>query len=381
MKKINLILIAIIIFTFNGFSQDDENENNNQTETNTAENFITNSTIGKLIIGGYGEVHYNEVEGSTKGVMDVHRMVLLFGYNFSDKVQFVTEVEYEHVKELAVEQAFLNYNVNTNFNIKAGLMLVPMGIVNEYHEPTTFFGVERPNVDSKIVPSTWREIGIGVSGKVDNASLKYQAYIFNGFSSENLRGTDGLRKGRQKGAKSKVSSPVFSAKVDYYGIKGLRLGLAGYFGDTFSDDETIDGSNVGVSMIGFDARYTSGNFKARAQVISTSISDVEKYNIANESDLGEEMLGWFVEAAYNVLPTTNKQKLYPFLRLEQYNTHASVGNFIGNPNDAYDRQDLTFGMNFEVADGATFKIDYQLKDDATDNDVNNQFNMGIAVWF
>ena len=99
----------------------------------------------------------------------------MFGYKFSEKVQFVTEVEFEHVKEVYVEQAFVNYNVANNFNIRGGLMLVPMGIVNEYHEPKTFNGTERPAVDNVIVPNTWREIGIGVNGRIPNMNLGYQA--------------------------------------------------------------------------------------------------------------------------------------------------------------------------------------------------------------
>jgi hypothetical protein len=124
-----------------------------------------------LSIGGYGEVHYNQqISGNERynGKMDVHRMVLFFGYQFNEKTSFVTEIEYEHVKELYVEQAFLNYNIKPNTSIRGGLMLVPMGIINEYHEPTTFNGVERPSVDKYIVPTTWREIGVGVTGRLAN---------------------------------------------------------------------------------------------------------------------------------------------------------------------------------------------------------------------
>ena len=178
--------------------------------------------------------------------MDVHRLVMLFGYKFDDKTQFVTEIEYEHVKEVYIEQAFLQHSLNDYVNLRGGLMLVPMGIVNEYHEPTTFNGVERPSVDKSIVPTTWREIGLGLTGKCNEASLRYQVYVFNGFSSAggDLGGKHGLRGGRQKGAKSTIDSPNLSAKVDYYGIKGLRLGLSGYLGHSQpleEDDIETDG--------------------------------------------------------------------------------------------------------------------------------------------
>jgi len=113
-------------------------------------------------------------------------MVLLFGYQFSDRVDFVTELEFEHVKEVFVEQAFIRYKLNEFMALRAGLILIPMGIINEYHEPTTFNGVERPSVAGSIIPTTWREIGAGLSGKFTDIGLKYQAYIVNG-----LNGYDG----------------------------------------------------------------------------------------------------------------------------------------------------------------------------------------------
>ena len=127
------------------------------------------STANKLTIGGYGEVHYHQPLSSEihqNGELDVHRMVMLLGYQFSERTQFVTELEFEHVSEVYVEQAFLQHKINKSINFRGGLLLIPMGIVNEYHEPTTFNGVERPLIDSKISPSTWREIGLGLSGTV-----------------------------------------------------------------------------------------------------------------------------------------------------------------------------------------------------------------------
>ena len=136
----------------------------------------------KLTWSAYGEVVYNQPE-SSNGFLDVKRLVVLMGYSFSEKVSLITELEYEHVKEVYVEQFYLDYKLTDNFNVKGGLMLVPMGIINEYHEPNFFNGVERPAVDNSIVPTTWREIGVGVSGKFDDLALGYQAYVFNGFKS------------------------------------------------------------------------------------------------------------------------------------------------------------------------------------------------------
>ncbi len=382
-----ILLFAIFISTF-GFSQNTSKDTIATNQQQNAVNTILSSKNSKgITIGGYGQVDYNQPEGKN-GKLDVHRFIIFLGYKFSDRVQFVTEIEFEHVKELFVEQAFLSYSVSNNFNIRGGLMLVPMGIVNEYHEPTTFNGVERPNVDKSIVPSTWREIGIGVSGRFNEASLRYQAYIFNGFASVNngkvLGGLNGLRNGRQKGAESIINTPNFSAKIDYYGISGLRLGLAGYFGRTQAEDDVqdIDGADVGITMVGLDARYVHKRFSARGQFIQAILTDTEAYNILYETDLGSELKGWYAEAAYNLLPLSKEQKLDAFLRYEQYDTHAATQDANIARNLAYNRNEWTLGLSYHVADGAVVKADYQFFDNALENNkTKGQLNLGFGVWF
>ncbi|MDO9595168.1 MAG: porin [Lutibacter sp.] len=372
----NIRLIAVLLVGFTVFAQENSEENSQSFGTKISEG---------VSIGGYAQIDYNEPDGSAPGKLDVHRMIMYLGYKFNDKVSFISEIEYEHVSELYVEQAYLKYKANENFNVLAGLMLVPMGIINEYHEPTTFYGVERPNVDTFIVPTTWREIGVGFSGKIDNASLKYQAYLFNGFKSYAagagiLRGTDGLRRGRQKGAESIMNSPNLSTKLDYYGITGLRLGLSGYFGKTQTDNTTIEASTVGISMIGFDARYKYNNLELRGQYIHTNLTDTEDYNLLTGKDLGSEMYGYFGEVAYS-FNLKGVEKLTPFLRYEKHNTHASTaGNLVAN--DAFDRDEIIFGLNYKVANGAAFKIDYQLMNNAVaGSDTAKVFNAGVAVSF
>ncbi|MDO9615560.1 MAG: hypothetical protein Q7J86_13675, partial [Bacteroidota bacterium] len=236
MKRI-LFSAALLLATV--FTQAQSQEQTKPEYQNIADKLLISNS--KLTIGGYGEVHYHQPlssETRRNGELDVHRMVMLFGYQFSDRTQFVTELEFEHVSEVYVEQAFLQHKLNKSINFRAGLLLIPMGVVNEYHEPTTFNGVERPLVDNKINPTTWREIGFGLSGTIQPANLKYQAYLVNGFNgydgAAKLNGNNGLRSGRQKGASSYISSPNFTAKVEYYGIRGLNIGLSGYLGDTQS---------------------------------------------------------------------------------------------------------------------------------------------------
>lgn len=389
-NKFTLLFLAITCICIAQTSQDSI-QLDPQKQINSAQRILSGNYGKAVTIGAYGEMLYNQPEG-TNGELDVQRLVLLFGYKFNDQVQFVTEIEFEHVKEVFIEQAFINYNVANNVNLRGGLMLVPMGLINEFHEPTTFNGTERPMVDNVIVPTTWRELGVGVSGKIDEISLGYQAYVFNGFKSTRLdtkgeitgflAGKNGLRGGRQKGIQSTVDSPTFSAKFDYYGLSGLRLGLSGYYGKTQAEDnvEDLEGANVGVAMIGFDARYAYQKFMARGQVVYASISDTKEYNTLTKNDLGSNLFGWYVEGAYNLLPKGNKQKLFAFTRYEKYNTHASTDGI--DINKAYDRTDITTGVSYHIAPGVVLKGDYQFKDNALKGDgVKDQLNFGIGVWF
>ena len=388
MKKIFFSLLAgASLFANAQSAPQDSIPTNPQSQQNAAQRILSSNLNQKgLTVGGYGEVHYNRATGKN-AELDVHRVVMLFGYKFNERTQFITELEFEHVKEVYVEQAFLQYSVTDNVNVRAGLMLVPMGIVNEYHEPTTFNGVERPSMDKSIIPSTWREIGLGVSGRWNEASLRYQAYMFNGFVSKNgsklLGGSNGFRNGRQKGAESMMNNVNFSGKLDYYGLPGLRLGLSGYFGRTQSERaiQDIAGSDVGVAMLGLDARYAYQRFTARGQFIHASVSDSKEYNAYYGSDLGSALQGWYLETAYNLLPQDKKQQLFAFARYEDYDTHASTeGGLVKNL--AYDRNEWTFGLTYKVAPGASFKADYQFKNNAVvGGQTIKQLNLGFGVWF
>lgn len=370
-----------------------------QEQLNTAERMMQEED--RLTIGGYAQIDYNQPVGGglyNSGGLDVHRMVLMFGYKFNDKTQFVTEVEFEHVKEVYVEQAFLQYEILPWLKFRGGLMLIPMGIINEFHEPSTFNGVERPNLDKYIVPTTWREIGAGFTGVFPAAALSYQLYLTNGFKSYDdeatLSGSNGFRKGRQKGAESFMNAPNLSFKVNYFGVTGLQLGLSAYTGQSQTSlyngiDKsdvaaiaTADSSMVGLTMFGADARYNTAGFSIRAQVNYGWVSNSAAYNEFTGSDLGSALSGWYAELAYNVLESFEQKnsELIPFVRLEQYNTHASVAEGV-TINPALNRTDLTFGLGWKMAKGAMLKLDYQRFSNKGTDDDRNQVNAGVAVWF
>jgi hypothetical protein len=398
-------LVIILLLTGGSIALFSQTEDSLQNQyKNTAENMLQMDS--KLLIGGYGEVHYNQrFEPNTyyNGDLDVHRMVMLFGYNFSNKTQFVTELEFEHVKEVYVEQAFLQHKLNPFMNFRAGLLLVPMGIINEYHEPNAFNGVERPLTDKYIAPTTWREIGFGISGNILQASIKYQAYLMNGFNgfdgSGNLSGKYGLRKGRQKGAESFATSPSFTGKIEYYGIRGLNLGVSTYLGKTQStlynginknDVETIataDSSIVHVKMLGLDARYNYRGLALRGQLYYIGLENTAQYNLFTSStdgtpnDLGNAMLGYYLEIGYNVLShAKTDMQLSPFFRYGFYDTHNSVESSI-NKNLAYQVTTITTGLSFELSRGAVIKSDIQLLKNAASNRYTKTINAGIGVMF
>jgi len=357
----------------------------------------TNKSQG-LSIGGYGQIDYNQTINSNTageiGKLDVHRMVLMFGYKFNKNANFITEIELEHVSEVYVEQAFLSYRLNKFINFRGGLMLVPMGIVNEYHEPTTYNGVERPDVDKYIVPSTWREIGAGFSGNIPLATLRYQVYLMNGFMGHDgdkakFGGESALRSGRQKGAESTMSSPSLSIKLDHYGVKGLRLGAAYYNGKSQStfyegvaktDVQAIaraDSSVINIEMVGLDARYYNKGLQLRGQYILGNFKNTEQYNSFFGSDLGSSIQGYYVEIAFDVLRKYKvSSQLYPFVRFEDFDTHFKTSGETDRMED-FHRQIITTGLSYKITPGAVLKLDYQYSTTGQ----QDRINAGVGVWF
>ncbi len=372
--------------------------------TNSASRLLMSNK--RLTFGGYGQIDYNQPFGNESienGKVDIHRIVLLFAYSFTSKLSLVSEIELEHVSEVYVEQAFLNYALNTYVNLRGGLMLVPVGIINENHEPPIFNGVERPLIDLYVVPSTWREIGLGVTGTIPEISMKYQAYLINGFKSYDgqprLSGQYGLRKGRQKGIESLIRTPGFTGRVEYYGLLGLNLGLSGYFGKTQSslykkiensDTDAIaaaDSSVVGVSLLGFDVRYQRKGVQIRGQFYYSSQSNTAQYNFftADEgrpNDLGSSMFGYYIEAAYNVFQASRKIKseLTPFVRYSNYDTQLTVAQELSK-NNAYNVTAITTGLGWRIVPGAVIKADVQFLRNGAENKFQKIFNAGIGFGF
>ncbi len=365
---------------------------------NTAEKII-GSNQG-LHIGGYGQIDYNKQindELNHNATLDVHRLVTFFGYNFNEKTSFISEIEMEHVKEVYVEQAFLSHSIKNNLTVNAGLMLIPMGIQNLYHEPPTFNGVERTNVDKYIVPTTWREMGVSVNGRMMDNTLSYELMLVNGFNGYDgagvFSGSSGLRSGRQKAAKSYMTSPDFASRFSYLGIPNLNLGLSTYLGESessayngldLSDENAVmsaDSTIIGINMIGIDGRYQQGALQLRGQYVVADLSNTNQYNIFTGKDLGSKMMGYYAEAGYNLLSKKEtNDELIAFVRYENYNTHKEVEDNI-TINSNYDRKDVILGLGWKLTKGAMFKVDYQIKSNGNANPRTDYINIGTAVWF
>ena len=209
-----------------------------------------------------------------------------------------------------------------------------------------------------------------------------------------LSGGNGFRKGMKKGAESIINSPNLTFKINYFGLPGLQLGLSGYRGKTQSslygaiektDTQALasaDSSVVGLSMLGLDARYQLGGLQLRGQANLGMVTNSSQYNQFTGSDLGSSIGGWYAELSYDLFHRVEKfdSGLIPFVRYEQYNTHAST-EAATSFNPAYQRNDLTLGLGWKLAAGAMLKADFQWFGNKDTAESIKQLNAGVAVWF
>ena len=194
------------------------------------------SEAGRLSWHGYGELHYNNPGGSgvpddaDAAIMDFHRMVWGLSYQFNDRISLHTEVDFEHAAtEIELEFAYLDFLLTPAFNLRAGSMLMPVGPLNEFHEPPLFYSVERPYVQRTIIPTSWQEGGAGIFGSVP-AGLKYRVYLVSGLNAEEFSAANGIRDGRGHVAEAPSEDLAVVGRVEYVGIPGLELGASFYQG-------------------------------------------------------------------------------------------------------------------------------------------------------
>ena len=322
-------------------------------------------------LGGYGELHLSSTsdgDGGRAGEVDFHRFVLFFGHQYDENFRFYSELELEHAfagpgkpGEVELEQAFIEYGGEAlPFRVRAGLVLVPFGHLNTIHEPTAFHGVERPKVDSVIIPTTWREAGLGVVGSIGK-QLGYEAYLISGLNAAAFSAEKGLRGGRTGVAEAYAGAPAFVARLHAEPVMGLEVALSGYYGDAGANipDKQVE---VGVAGGAFDLRYKNHAIEARAEVAAFSLSGSEALATPATTDtpatvVGSLITGGYLELGVDLLELAGQsQELVPFVRYEQYDTTAEVADGLVDPETA--GTDIVFGLTWRPIPQIAFKLDH-----------------------
>jgi hypothetical protein len=343
-------------------------------------------------IAGYGEMAYQgfaseKEDGTSSGKtsqIDFVRGILYTGYKFTDRILFNSELEIEHAAddkngEVALEFAYVDWKFFNSHGLRGGLLLIPVGLINEQHEPVVFHGVNRPNVEKNIIPTTWRENGVGIYGEV--GPFVYRTYVVAGLDAAGFTKTsEGFRGGRQKGSKSKIDDPAWTARIDYVGTPGLLAGASTFIGDSGQDQEF----DAKVTLWDLHAKYEWQALEARALYAQATVTDVGEINALNSltgnASIGEKLYGGYGEVAYDALSLLGSSHyLAPFFRWERYNTQESVpGGFAENP--ANDRTEFTYGLTYKPIDNLALKFDYQDMNNKADTGVN-QVNLGVGYVF
>src|SRR6059036_4182488 len=228
----------------------------------------------RTTVGGYGEVHYTNPTGpKTPPVVNLARFVVYLAHSFDDRLAFRSELEVEDAKleggraggEVALEQAYLDYRLADWITLRTGLVLPPVGIINETHEPPTFNGVDRPGFDHDVIPTTWREIGVGAVGTVPGGSgLAYRVYLVNGLRADGLSAGEGIREGRQEGREASFANPSFTGRLEW-ARPGLKLGGSFWYGGTAAADPALGKGAFAapITLLSADARYDVSAFMFR----------------------------------------------------------------------------------------------------------------------
>ncbi len=328
------------------------------------------SGANRVHIAGYGEMHYNNLDADGKEVreLDFHRMVLFFGYDFNDKVRFITEFEVEHIiasggsrGAVELEQAYLEFDLSPNMHLKTGAMLMPVGIINETHEPNTFYGVERPVVELTVIPTTWWSNGISFSHHLSNG-FSYDVMLSEGLKTEDptvnaLAEPFNIKKGKQKGSFADAFDLAVTGRVRYTGMQGLELAVYGQYQpdldqsaeNSYADDATLLGGHV-IYQIG---EVTLKGLYARWDL-----------NGEQAANAGKDVQGGgYIEASWQPA-----QQWGVFVRQSAWSLE-----------DGVDAEQTDFGVNFYPYEGIVFKADIQMQNDDAGN--TDGFNLGMGYAF
>jgi hypothetical protein len=309
--------------------------------------------MGGTTIGSYGELHYSQLDADAgdSDQIDFHRFVVFLGHEFSDRIRFFSELELEHSLagdgapgEVELEQAYVDFALTDSLSARAGLFLLPLGIINETHEPTTFYGVERNDVESIILPSTWWEAGAAMNGRFGNG-FSWDVAIHSGLAMPTTGSSAfRVRSGRQKVAEALASDTAYTARLKYTGLSGLELAASYQYQ---SDPSQISGDGLDSGqLITAHAAYQHQGFGLRALYGSWNFSGA-----AVEAADADEQDGWYVEPSYRLS--------------EKWGVYARYEDLDG----ARDQDKFTqseFGFNYWPIEGVVLKVDFRQRDHSLD---------------
>lgn len=337
------------------------------------------------------DFHYNKVEFED-GQLDFHRFVLLFTHQFTDRIRFVGELELEHAfvegleeaGELELEQAYVDFLLSRAFNVRAGMMLMPVGIINERHEPPVYYGVERPLVDTVIIPSTWFEAGAGVHGEVGRG-WRYRVFVTAPLNAAEFTAEEGIRGGRQKGSRSNLGRAAATGRVEFVGVRGLTAGASVWTGR--SGFEFRPRFDVPVSVLEADARYSRDRLELRAQIATVAIDNAGELNDAVfrqsgvSPNVARRLRGAYLEAGYRVIAGRPWGEVGAFVRYENADTQFRMPD--GElPLPEFDRDQWVVGATYWPEPDIAIKVDYvRQRNQSSTLAAPNAFNIGLGWWF
>ena len=366
----------------------------NQVANSSAnQNAAPAAAESSTVLTSYGEMGARFYRRDTgRNSADLTRFVLGFQHRFDDKTKVVTELEVEHAVssagdagEVAVEQAFVERQLTNNWAARAGLFVMPMGLLNENHEPTAYFGVNRNFVETAIIPSTWREGGVQFVGDLENG-LTLQAGISTGFDLSKWDATDAETAESPLGAVHQEMSQAKSHNLGYFsalnwrGVPGLQVGGALFVGQGGQGQEGVP--KMGVTLWDMHVRYTPGAWDLSALYAQGHISRTADFNVTlvgNDYLMPSRFSGWYTQAAYK-LWSNGDLTLSPFARFERFNTReafADIGPGL-TPDAAKAESVITVGANLAVGSGVVFKADVQRFKQST---TENRLNLGMGWAF
>jgi hypothetical protein len=350
-----------------------------------------------LSVGGYGEIIYknpsskreNGTLATTDDSTDVLRTILYLGYRLDEKFLINIELEFEHAGAndgsgfAGAEFAYVDYLNHPSLNFRAGLLLIPMGFINELHEPTIFLGVLRPDVESKIIPTTWRENGFGAWG--DIGKFTYRTYLVNGFRGDNFTAA-GVRGGRQKGAEAKAKDLAWVGRLDFKPNDGSLIGASAYLGGS---DHDVEGNGVKASattqIYDVHLEWKKNAIQSRFLAALAKNNGVESLNavkatpLTGNQTIGEELRGYYVEVGYDFWQGVKGQALIPFVRYSSYNTQHKVPvGFSKNPANEVTKTIL--GVSVLPHPNVVVKADYEIEKNEAQTGTD-AFNLGLGFNF